>query len=112
FEWSKDKNIPGIFEMTGRFHKTGQELDLQMLSLRAPGAEIFGAVYTKTNEEAVLTDISFNFNPFIIGATNAAIAYEDEHYSLTGESFNFSKIGEGRIHADLKLKDGTYDINL
>ncbi len=112
FEWAKDAATNGNLEVKGKLHKEGKEFDLQKMVLKAPKAEINGAMYLRLNSENIIDDISLNFDPFIIGETKAKIIYEDGVYSLTGDNFNFSKIGKGKLHTDLPLKNGKYEIDL
>lgn len=112
FEWSKDSNIGGSFEMQAQFAPDMSHIDLQNITLRAPGAEIMGAFYGNIKENGSLEDVSFSFDPFIMGATNAAITFRDKNYSLIGESFNFSKIGSGNLNTKMPIEDGHYTVDI
>ena len=112
FDWSKDKEIPGSFELLAQLAEDNGFIDIQNIALRAPGAEIMGAFYAKFDAEGRPHDMSFAFDPFIIGATNASVTYKDQNYSLIGESFNFSKIGSGELSTDMPIEDGRYTIDI
>lgn len=111
FDWSKDTTIPGSFELLAQLPEDNSYIDIQNITLRAPGAEVMGAFYSKF-EEGKPYDMSFSFDPFIIGATNAVVIYKDQNYSLIGESFNFSKIGSGELNSDVPIEDGRYTIDI
>ena len=112
FDWQKASGEAGTFKMAGRLKQSGDVFDAEMILLEAPKAEIMGAAYLELDENMKAHEFTLNLAPFRLGGSNANVIYQDDKFSLTGESFNFNGLGEGRLHEDMNIADGKYEINL
>lgn len=112
FDWQKPADTKGEFRVEGRLHRNGRIYDAEMILLDAPEAEILGAAYLSLDDNMTTEDFALNLSPFKLGKTNASVIYQDETFSLTGELFNFTGIGQGRLHEDMQLADGSYEFDL
>lgn len=112
FDWQKDAGDKGDISIEGRLHNNGRIFDMEMLLLSAPEAEIMGAAYLAFGDTMDIDDFALNLTPFRLGKTDASVVYQDEKFSLKGKAFNFTGIGEGELHGEMRLADGRYEVNL
>ena len=112
FDWQKPAQTKGKFKASGRLNKNGQIFDAEMLLFDAPQAEILGAAHVSLDAQRDIQDYTLNLSPFKLGKTNANIVIQDELFRLTGEQFNFAGIGQGLLHEDITLADGSYQFDL
>ena len=112
FEWQKAAGEEAEFQAEGQLREDGRVFDAEMLLFKAPEAEIMGAAYFKFDDSMKAEEFTLNLAPFKLGQTDANIIYQDEDFSLTGKNFNFTGVGKGRLHEDMKIADGRYEVEL
>jgi hypothetical protein len=109
--WQKPAGADAKLDVRGRVEESGTELWVDMLSFRAPDAEVLGSAILPGD----IAKATIQLNPFRLGRTNVFVDYDQGNLSLMGEGLDVSLFMGDDTQPDdtpITLPAGTYSLNL